>query len=606
MSLPLRLFRNFVHGLRRYWEGNVLDALPLRKAVRGYNGEALKGDTVAGVNVALLAFPQGMAYAVIAEIPIAYGISCSAVAALVAPLFAGSRHTILGPTNATAFMLFSSFAALGLATEAKIALLPLLVFMVGIMLVLGALFRMADLVQYISRSVVVGYITGAAILIIGNQMRHLFGVDPPSTAGAKNFFTILAGIWGELGHLKPVPLVLGVVTFAIYWGLSLRFRKLPIFALTLVLMSGAAWFFRDYAGGAAMFEPYQLKDLVPHLPDFGAAGFAGDFGNLFGIAFAVAFLASLENSVMAKTLASRSGERTNANQDMLSVGMTNLATSVLSGMPASGSLTRSALNFASGAVTPVSSLICGVLCVAGAVTLGPLIQYVPKAVLAALVIGIAVSLINFRNLRICLAATRSDAVTVGVTFLATLLMPLHVAIFVGVGISIALYLRKASRPQLVEYEFTESGNLQEREDPKKRANPLISIVHVEGALFFGAAELFRTQIQRVCQDDNLRIIVLRMKNAYHLDATSVMALEELILFLRSNKRDLIISGAMRDLYRVLKNAGMVEVIGRENIFMGSTANPNLSTRNALKRAQVILGGEKAEVKIFHDPTRPRE
>ena len=182
------------------------------------------------------------------------------------------------------------------------------------------------------------------------------------------------------------------------------------------------------------------------------------------------------------------------------------------------------------------------------------------------------------------------------------MVPLHVAIFSGIGLSVVLYLRKASRPSLVEYEYNQEGNLAESEG-RTRQFPSISIVHVEGDLFFGAAELFRTQIQRTCADPNLRIIILRLKNARHLDATSVMALEELVDVLRSSGRDLIVSGAMKDVYRVLKDSGLVEVIGRDNIFPGSAANPNLSTRKALKRAQEILGGEEAEVRIYSDPSK---
>jgi len=159
---------------------------------------------------------------------------------------------------------------------------------------------------------------------------------------------------------------------------------------------------------------------------------------------------------------------------------------------------------------------------------------------------------------------------------------------------------------LVEYEFNEEGNLRAAEEDAGRQHPSISIVHVEGALFFGASELFRTQIQRTCQDPNLRVIILRMKNAHHLDATSVMALQDLIRFLRSSDRHLIISGAMKGVYRVLKNSGLVGLLGRDNIFLGSTANPNLSTRNALKRAQELLGTEEAEIKIYYDPSKPRE
>ena len=240
------------------------------------------------------------------------------------------------------------------------------------------------------------------------------------------------------------------------------------------------------------------------------------------------------------------------------------------------------------------------LCLAGALTLGGLVAFLPKAALAVVVICVAAALIHPRQIRIALRATKSDGFVFIVTFIATLMVPLHVAIFTGIGLSVILYLRKASRPTLVEYEFNPEGQLREAEGAK-RQHPAISIVHEEGDLFFGAAELFRSQIQRTLVDPNLRIIILRLKNARHLDATSVLALEELVRNLRRNDRHLIISGAMRDVYRVLKDSGMIDIIGRENFFMGSAINPNLATRNALRRAQEILGTKEADVHIFYDP-----
>jgi SulP family sulfate permease len=304
---------------------------------------------------------------------------------------------------------------------------------------------------------------------------------------------------------------------------------------------------------------------------------------------------------MARTLASRSGHRVDSNQDMLSLGAANLACAYLSGMPASHSLTRSMAAFESGAVSPISAIVSGVVCLVAALSVGPLVAFIPRAALGVLVVCVALALNNPRQIRICMKATRSDALVFIVTFVATLLVPLHVAIFTGVGLSIMLYLRKASQPSLVEYEFNKEGNLAEATRNAQRQHPSISIVHVEGDLFFGAAELFRTQIQRTCSDDNLRVIILRMKNARHLDATSVMALEELVRTLRKSGRDLIVSGAGKDVYRVLRDSGVLNAIGRENFFMGSAQNPNLSTRNALKRAQQIIGVRDAEVQIFYDP-----
>ena len=198
-----------------------------------------------------------------------------------------------------------------------------------------------------------------------------------------------------------------------------------------------------------------------------------------------------------------------------------------------------------------------------------------------------------------------------ITFIATLLAPLHVAIFIGVAISIMLFLRKASRPYLIEYEFSDKGELREMGEKRQRPIPSISIVHVEGDLFFGAAELFRTQIQRTVSDPAIQVIILRLKNARHLDATSVMALEDLILFMREKGLHLIVSGATREVYRVLKKSGILITLqdgcdrrgGESNIFLTNPRNPNLSTRAALKRAQQLLGTDKADIRIFYDPSQ---
>jgi len=615
-----RHLRRILRDIRGFFTDNPLDPLPIRDCFRGCNRETLGADLRAGLNVALLALPQGMAYASIAELPIVYGIACSAVAALVAPFFAGSRHTILGPTNATSFMVFSFFATGVVASRAEVlALMPLLCLMTGFFCILGALFRAADLLQYVSRSVLVGYISGAATLIIANQLKHLLGIAPQvDLEGGQTFIGIVNGILAHLSETSWPPLVLGAATFLFYLFMQRRFRRLPTFALTLVLLSFVGWLLRTCAAPlgfdkVATFEPISLRDLRPSIPDLASPGIFDRISLLAAVAFAIAFLASLENTVMSKSLASRTGDRPDINQDMFGVGVTNLFAGIFAGMPASGSLTRSALNFDSGARSRLASVICGLICLAGTLVLAlvPLVSHIPKSCLAALVIAIAISLISPHVIRICLRSTVDDAAVLIVTFLAALVAPLHFAIFTGVALSITLFLRKASRPSLVEYEISDKGDLRELGEKRKRPNPAISIVHVEGDLFFGAAELFRTQIQRTVVDENLKIIILRLKNAHHLDATSVMALEDLIRFARKHDRHIIVSGATREVYRVLKNSGVLETLqedadrhaGQSNIFLSRPSNPNLSTRDALLRAQQLLGEEKPEIKIFYDPAK---
>ena len=586
--------------------------------------EKLRHDSRAAVNVTLLAVSQAIAFAAIAGLPVVYGVLCTGVAALVAPMFAASRHTVMGPTNATAFMLFSFFSVNPALASRWSELIPLLVLMVGLFAAAGALLRIADLMQYVSRSVLVGYISGAAVLIIANQLTHLLGVGA-RIGDAASLVSLVAELVKALPHTDWVTLLIGAATLGGYYGLKKWRPRWPVFAITLVLASaifGSLIRFQVPPFAAAeTFCTYTMQELVPRVPDLMRDGIFNDISALLGVALAIAFLASLENTLMAKAIASRSGDHADVNQDMFSVGMANIASAFAGGMPASGSLTRSTLNFESGARTRFASMFAGLLSLGLAVLIAasvdwgvPIIDYIPRAALAALVIALSFSLFNLRSIRICLRSTTDDSVVLVTTFVATMLAPLHVAIFIGVAVSISLFLRKASKPHLVEYEFSDEGELREMGEKRKRPIPAISIVHVEGDLFFGASELFRTQIQRTVSDPAIQVIILRLKNARHLDATSVMALEDLIRFMREKGLHLIVSGASRDVYRVLKHSGVLATLqegcnrraGETNLFLGNPRNPNLSTRGALKRAQQLLGAEKADIRIFYDPNQAKE
>jgi len=598
--------------LRENLADTGLDPLPIRHRLRGYNFSRFKADLKAGSSIALLDIPQSMAYAAIAGLPLQFGTTCSAIAGIVGALFLSSRFTVLGPTNATAFMIFSYFAAD--AHLDRVALMPLLVFMVGTLLLIGSFLKVAELTQYISRAVMVAYMTGASMLIIVNQASHVLGIstrvisEDGQVFQPRTFPGIVLQLVEKLPEARWESALIAAITASIFWTIRRLRPTWPTLAMALVAGSIVGVGMKTLHIELITFQDAQFTwlDLLPPFPDFASTKFLSDFSRLFGLAVALSFLATLESSSMAKTLAGLKGQRVDGNQDMFGLGMANLSCAYLSGMPCSGSLTRSALNFTSGARTPVSSMLNGVVCLIGALTLGSAVAYVPKASLAVLIICVALTLINRRHVRICLQATGSDAFTFLFTLAATLMVPLHVAIFTGVGVSLMLYLRKASRPSLVEYEFNQEGNLAESSQPGVRQNPAISIVHVEGELFFGAAELFRTQVQSACADPNLRIIILRLKNARHMDATSVIAMEDLVRSLRADGRDLIISGVMKDIYRVLRDSGMVEVIGKDNLFLASPSNPNVATRNALKRAQQILGTTEAEVKIFFDPNKKKE
>lgn len=563
-----------------------------KKSLQQYGTDAAWADFRAAINIALMAFPQGMAYAMIAGIPLRYGVYASALATLIGPIFSGSRFLSLGPTNATAVLLLSALTALAATAEERVLALPALTLMVGALLILGARLSIANLVQYISQSVLTGYILGAAALIILNQIPTLLGFE--LVQRGTSFYQTLYLTVTELPQVQLDAAVEGGLTLLVYFTLQRYFKSGPNVALTLVAMSGLALWLERFGMEFQKLTAVSVNDWNWNAPRIDIA----DVGNYIGAATALALLCAIESISIAKSLAARSGERVNANQELLGLGSANLICGLGSGMISSGSLTRSALSWKSGARTPWSSVMSGLLLCVGIWTIGPWSAYVPKTSLAALVAVIGFSLINPRQIRVVSKATSGDRWAFYSTLGASLFFPLNVAIFVGVAVSLIGFLKQVAAPELVEYKFDSSGQLTELEAGQKRPEPSISIVHVEGSLFFGAADFFQDQIRRVCDDGDIQALILKMRNARHLDATCILALEELKQFLDERKCKLLISEARMGTLRALKKSGFIERIGRDCIFPDNAQNPTLPSARALRHARELIGQGPVKVNIF--------
>ena len=568
----------------------AIDLAPWRSTLAGYNRGKLRWDARAGLNVALVAFPQGIAYAAIAGLPTAFGLVGMALACLIGPLFASSRFAIFGPTNATAVLLLSALAAAG-APAAAPSILAIVLVLVAVLQIAAAYLNIASLIAYVSRSVIIAYITVAAVLIIANQAQNILGV-PASEA-----VTLIGSIRDTIARAPGLHIsttIVAAATAAVIIVLRKFAPRAPYVALALAAGALFGWTAAMIGHPVPCLESVELSTWTPALPLLNSSV----INQLAGTALAIAFLGILESASISKSLAAQAGERLNTNQEVFAMGMSNLGCAFLGGMPASGSPTRSALNVASGAVTPAASLLCGACVVAMIFGFGGLIQYVPKAALSVIVVSISISLINLRQIRFVVRSTSADAAVFAITAGTALLLPLDSAIFIGTTASIVFFLRKAGEPELTEYAFNEAGQLAAVAAGDQRPLPEISIVHVEGSLFFGAAELLHEQIRRACDDPNLRILVLRLKHAHHLDASAILALEELAQFMHESGRGLIVSGARRAVVKICQNTGLLDIIGHENFFPESEQNPTLSTRNALRRAQSILGQKEATVRVF--------
>jgi sulfate permease, SulP family len=579
------------------------DFLPIKRSFKGYDKHKAVCDLKAGMNVALLAFPQSMAYAVIAGLPIYYGLFTEIVAGIVGPIFSGSRFLIAGATNATAVLFFATVLSLGLAPDQVLVIIPLLLLMVGFFLIIGSLVGIANFIQFVSRSVITGYITAAAFYIIVNQFSKVIGVHVQMERG----FSLFGLAWKTVAAIPSasIPTVLlSCITGGVYWLMQKRLPKWPNVAVVLFLMSILAIFFdhalarTDLFGGAriAHLDAISVSSWKLHVPQFSVA----DISLLAQASLVIAFLCMLEASSVGKSVAARAGEKFDVKTEILGVGAANIASALWGGMPVSGSPVRSQLNWSSGGHTALAPIVSGVFVSVGVFFLGPYTRFIPTCALGTLIVFIGFTLINQHVIRVVVKSTRSDAAVFIVTFVAALVVRLDFAIILGAVTSIALFLRKAAVPQLVEYGTTDTGELAPIAVPEvqKDGRQTIVVMHVEGDLFFGAAELFRDQMRRICEDKGLKIIILKLRNAHNLDATSILALEELIRYMRENGRTLLVSEARSETLRIFERSGLMELVGKENIFPDDPQNSTMPTAKALRRAKEIMHTKDAHISII--------
>ena len=564
-------------------------------------------DLQAAVNVSLLAIPQGMAYALVAGLPLHYGLLGSALAALLGGL-AGKTHFItLGPTNATSVLLFAVFANLGLIqqsgliSETGLDLLPWIILFAGAFLVAASLLRISYMIQFISRTVITAYVTAAAFLIIANQLRHILGLSFIEGSTPSSFIELLAFLWNSLGNLSLPPLFLSLLTALVFFFFQSKLKTFPNVALTLVISAPFALLFERYGFNLTYLDSFDSNWAFLSLPSH--SGFSHHWQTILWSSFAIALLCLLEGLSIGKSLSARFGKRIDTDRETLAIGLSNIGCSIFSGMPASGSLTRSSLSVNSGALSCFSNAYTGLFILAGYFLLGDLVSFVPLPALATLVIFIGASLIKARQIQTVSRATRSDATTFVITLFVGLVFSLQVAIFVGVITSIIFLLKKVAEPEMVEQGYNEDGELAEISEKTKRPEPEVSIVHVEGVLFFAAADLFYEQIRRVGEDENLRVLVLKLLHAHHLDATSVLALEELLDYLKEKNCHVLLCEIRRDAFRILKDSGVLARINRKNVFPHTVSNPTLSTAKAIKRAKELVAGMDAKVTIYSEQSK---
>ena len=311
--------------------------------------------------------------------------------------------------------------------------------------------------------------------------------------------------------------------------------------------------------------------------------------HLLPVAFAIALLNVMETMSIAKTIAASSGQRLSTNQEIFGIGIGNLLSSLITAMPVSGSPCRTTLNSTVGGQTRVAGILTAVFVGFFVYVFGFLITSIPLAALSALLLVTAASIVQPQQFLMCSKATNADAFVLWTTLCSCIFFSLDVAFYIGVVVSIILYLKKSASPQLVEYDIDEEGELQNLEEGRPCGQKAVRVIKVEGELFFGAADLFQTTLKTIAEDDtSARVIILQLKNARDIDATVCLALHHLHEYLRNSGRFLVACGMTHQIWEVMSDSGMVEEIGKENLFVFDERHPHLHMLKAYHRAKVLV------------------
>ncbi len=577
----------------------------IRAEFRDYSRQKLRADAFAALTVTLVSIPQILGFALVLGLPPTTVLTGAIVGAFVSALFFSSKLVIFGATNSVSLLVASAIHYGRPTALSPLELAVVLAGLIGLLQIVAALLRIGQVTQFISRSVTIAYSSATGVLLVATQLHGLFGLARDRSQ------PMWLQLWTGLQQIAlldfhvAVPLA-GGGTLALYLLLRAARPAWPHVLVGLTLVTLAFW-----------HVPFLAQLPVLTLADQGAIdatlpGYAGvPFGpedlpllrTILSTALAIALLGMIEAVSIAKTHSITHGEHIDPNREIMGLGTGNLANAFFGTVPGSASFVRSAVNAQSGARTQVAGLAAAVFLLVALLLFAPVLNHIPIPALSAALVLVGLRMIDTRQLAIAIRSTGSDAIVVLVTLGSALVLPLDTAIYLGIGISLALALRKASTPSLVEYTFDSSDQLAQLSDSTARPHPQIAIIHVEGELFFGAADLFQEHVRRQVERENLRVVVLRLKSARHLDATTVFALHSLDDWLSRTGRHLLISGVPDAVMRVLRNSGLLKKLGDENVFPVEQ-NPNLATKRALLRAQQLLQTTEADVRLFYDRPPP--
>ncbi len=572
---------------------------PFLRTLREYKAQNARPDFIAGLTTALFTVPQAMAYALIAGFSPAAGIATAVVASVLGAAFGSSEFLINGPTNALSVMLAANAAVFATHGD-PVKAVVLLTLLIACVQLLAGFARVGTLTRFVSEPVLTGFTAGAGVYIVVNQLPAFLGIDKALLAqdilgfhATKCAFFDALRVVGALHGVRPATLALAGVTLFTVRALQRlerrAGRRLPATFLAVVLATIIVWTLGlDHADAAQRVKVVRdIEPLTRHLPSMHLPEL--DFGvmrGLLGPAFAIGLMGAVEAIAIGKLLAVRAGHRFDASRQLLGEGFCNLGAALVGGFASSGSFSRTAVNFEAGAVTRFSCILSGVLVLAIVLLFAPQANFIPIAALAGTLVHVGLKLVDVARLKAVYGTTTGDRVVLLTTFGAVLFAEhLENALFLGIAVSVYYALRRAEGFKLRVLAESDDGSLGENAERDMSQVGEVTVLNLQGELFFAAADELQAELVKLLES-SARVIVLRVQEAYNMDATTAASIAQVADKAKKRGGRLLLCGVRPGMYGTFERAGLLDEIGKDAIFVAER-ELLASTRRAIKYAHEL-------------------
>ena len=557
------------------------------------NRRSIKADLVAGLTGAIIVLPQGVAFAIIAGLPPEYGLYSAIVPAIIAALFGSSYHLISGPTTAISIVIFTSLSPLAPPSSAEYIQMALtLTFLAGLFQFGLGVARLGALVNFVSHSVVVGFTAGAAILIVTSQFSNILGIVAQKK---HSFIHIWADIISRFPETNFYVLSTGVFTLIIAVFFKLVKPGWPGMLIAMVGGSLMSLFMHGNEHGVRL-----LGSLPTHLPPLSHPLITTAYlRQLAPPALAVAMLGLAEAVSIARSIATQSEQRIDSNQEFIGQGLSNIIGSFFSSYAASGSFTRTGVNYNAGAKTPMAAVYAAASLTIILLLIAPLTAYLPIASMAGILLLVAYNLIDKHHISSIIRTSKPEAGILIATFLATLFVELEFAIYVGIILSLLLYLNRTSHPHFVtlapdpESKRRSFINIERRDLPECLQ---LKIIRIDGSIFFGAVNHIAEGLDYIVRQNPEQAHILIMGSGINfIDVAGCQMLNQEAHRLRVNGRQLYLCTLKGEVIEVMKRGGCIRIIGEENVFRSKV--------EAIKKIVQKLDPERCrtcKIRIFNE------